>query len=274
MLAPDRLAELDAFLVELNRAAAAVTLPLFRADHGLEDKNADGGGYTPGFDPVTRADKGAEQAIRALIAARYPNHGVIGEEYGQDRPDADFVWVLDPIDGTRSFIAGLPLWCTLIGMRFQGTPTLGSISQPFLDELYIGHPGASRLVSRGAVRPLKVRACARLAHAVIGTTDPDACFKADEMPAWRALRGQARVIRPGLDSYSYAMLAAGTMDLVVESGLKSWDIEAAIPVIQGAGGAATDWRGAAIGDSGGQVILSGDPACLEETLAVLSPSAA
>src|SRR5258706_8649697 len=124
--------ELDAFLVELNRAAAGAILPLFRADHGLIDKggspNADGSG---GFDPVTEADKGAERAIRALITERYPDHGVIGEEYGEDRPDADWVWVLDPVDGTRAFIAGLPLWTTLIGLRHQGTPVLGSIGQSF-----------------------------------------------------------------------------------------------------------------------------------------------
>src|SRR5215831_9359434 len=115
--AADQLAELDAFLVELNRAAARAILPLFRADHGLADK----GGHR-GFDPVTDADRGAERAIRALISERYPDHGVIGEEYGEDRPDAEFVWVLDPVDGTRAFICGLPLWCVLIGLRYRGTP--------------------------------------------------------------------------------------------------------------------------------------------------------
>src|SRR5690242_11227901 len=129
----ERLAELDAFLIELNRAAAEVILPLFRAEHGMVDK-----GGPRGFDPVTEADKGAERAIRALIAKRYPDHGVIGEEYGEDRPDAEFVWVLDPVDGTRAFIAGLPLWMTLIGLRHQGRPVLGSIGQSFLGEIYIG----------------------------------------------------------------------------------------------------------------------------------------
>src|SRR5471032_986007 len=152
MLAPDRLEALDAFLVELNRASAQVILPLFRADHGLEDKGGPGA-----FDPVTAADKGAEAAIRALIGERHPSHGVIGEEYGEDRPDAEFVWVLDPIDGTRAFIAGLPVWTTLIGLRFQGEPVLGSIGQPYLGELYIGHAGGSRLMSRGATRLLSAR---------------------------------------------------------------------------------------------------------------------
>src|ERR1019366_6982969 len=124
------------------------------------------------FDPVTAADKNAEQAIRALIAERFPDHGVIGEEFGEDRSDAEFVWVLDPIDGTRAFIAGLPVWTTLIGLRFQGEPVLGSIGQPYMGELFIGHAGGSRLMVRGANRLLKVRPCPRLTDAVIATTDP------------------------------------------------------------------------------------------------------
>jgi fructose-1,6-bisphosphatase/inositol monophosphatase family enzyme len=133
---PARLAELEAFLLELNGAAAAVTLPLFRAEHGLENKAAGKGA----FDPVTAADRGAEQQIRKMIAERYPDHGVIGEEYGEDRPDAEFVWVLDPVDGTRCFVSGLPLWATLIGLRYQGEPLLGLIGQPYLDETYLGTP--------------------------------------------------------------------------------------------------------------------------------------
>src|SRR5437764_1182722 len=125
-----RLAELDAFLVELNRASAAVILPLFRGDHGLEDKGPKG--PAGGYDPVTRADREAETEIRRMIAARYPDHGVIGEEHGSERPDAEFVWVLDPVDGTRAFVAGLPLWTTLIGLRFEGRPVLGSIGQPYV----------------------------------------------------------------------------------------------------------------------------------------------
>lgn len=267
-LAPDRLAELDAFLLELNRAAAGAILPLFRADHGLVDK-----GGARGFDPVTEADKGAERAIRALIAERYPDHGVIGEEYGEDRPDAPFVWVLDPVDGTRAFIAGLPLWCTLIGLRCEGRPVLGSIGQPYLDEVYIGHAGASRLVARGTERPLRVRPCPKLTDALIATTDPEACFTGAELGAWTQVRAAARLARLGCDAYAYAMVAAGTMDLVVEAGLKAWDIEAAIPVIEGAGGLVTDWRGRPVGDQGGQVAIAGDRACLEEALVALRRSA-
>jgi histidinol phosphatase-like enzyme (inositol monophosphatase family) len=264
----DRLAELDAFLVELNRAAAGAILPLFRADHGLVDK-----GGAKGFDPVTEADKGAERAIRQLIAERYPEHGVIGEEYGEDRPDAEWVWVLDPVDGTRAFIAGLPLWCTLIGLRHEGRPVLGSIGQSYLGELYIGHAGGSRLISGGISRPLKVRPCPRLTDAIIATTDPEMCFTGAELGAWTQVRAAARLARLGCDAYAYAMVAAGTMDMVIEAGLQSWDIEAAIPVIEGAGGLVTDWRGQPVGDHGGQVAIAGDRACLEEALVALRRSA-
>ena len=267
-LPPERLEELDRFLIELNRASAGVILPLFRADHGLTDK-----GGARGFDPVTDADQGAERAIRALISVRYPEHGVIGEEYGEDRPDAEFVWVLDPVDGTRAFIAGLPLWCTLIGLRFRGKPVLGSIGQPFLGELYIGHAGASRLMTRGESRPLKVRPCPRLAQALIATTDP-AIFQGPEREAWRAVRTAARLARLGCDAYAYAMVAAGTIDLVLEAGLKAWDIDAAIPVVAGAGGLTTDWLGQPVGDHGGQVAIAGDRACLDEALAALKAAAA
>jgi histidinol phosphatase-like enzyme (inositol monophosphatase family) len=265
---PAYLDELDPFLLELNRAAADAILPLFRGDHGLTNKLAG-----RGFDPVTQADKGAEAAIRSLLAERYPDHGVIGEEYGSDRPDAEWVWVLDPVDGTRAFISGLPLWCVLIGLRHQGRPVLGSIGQPFLDEVYIGHAGGSRLVARGATRPLKVRACPSLAEAVIATTDPEACFRGAEREAWADVRRAVRLARLGCDAYAYAMVAAGTMDLVLEAGLQAWDIDAAIPVIEGAGGLVTDWTGAPVGSDGGQIAIAGDRACLEEALIALRPAA-
>jgi histidinol phosphatase-like enzyme (inositol monophosphatase family) len=266
-LHPSLLAELDAFLLDLNRAAADAILPLFRGAHGLQNK------FEVGFDPVTEADKSAERAIRALISARYPAHGVIGEEYGEDRPDAEFVWVLDPVDGTRAFIAGLPLWTTLIGLRFQGAPVLGSIGQSYLGEIYIGHAGGSRLVTPSGDRPLRVRPCARLTEAIIATTDPEGCFNGAELGAWTQVRAAARLARLGCDAYAYAMVAAGTMDLVVEAGLKAWDIDAAIPVIAGAGGLTTDWRGRPVGPNGGQVAIAGDRACLDEALVALRRSA-
>jgi len=275
-LSANQFKTLDAFIIDLNRASAGVILPLFRADHGLEDKGA--GKNLPreshaAFDPVTEADRGAEAAIRALISERFPEHGVIGEEYGEDRPDAEFVWVLDPIDGTRAFIAGLPMWTTLIGLRHQGRPVLGSIGQPYMDEIFIGHAGGSRLISRGQSTPIKVRACADLTDAVISTTDPDACFDGAERAAWLQVRAAAKLARLGCDAYAYAMVAMGKMDMVIEAGLKSWDIEAAIPVIEGAGGMVTDWRGEPIGQHGGQMVISGDRRPLDEALVSLRRSA-
>jgi histidinol phosphatase-like enzyme (inositol monophosphatase family) len=269
ILAPERLAELDAFLVDLNRASAAAILPLFRADHGLVDKGRPGW-----FDPVTEADRGAEAAIRKLISERYPEHGVIGEEHGSDRPDAEFVWVIDPVDGTRAFIAGLPVWTTLIALRHQGKPVLGSIGQPYIGELFIGsQAGGSRLMARGGERALKVRPCAVLTDAIIATTDPEGCFDGAELGAWTQVRAAARLARLGCDAYAYCMVAAGTLDLVVEAGLKNWDIDCAVPLIEGAGGMVTDWRGQPLGPNGGQVAIAGDRRVLDEALVALKRSA-
>jgi histidinol phosphatase-like enzyme (inositol monophosphatase family) len=266
VLSHDRIEALESLLLELNTVSAAAILPLFRADHGLEDK---GEGL---FDPVTEADKGGEAAIRKLVAERFPDHGFIGEEFGEERPGAEFVWVIDPIDGTRAFIAGLPVWTTLIGLRFQGAPVLGSIGQPYLGEVFLGSPLGARLRTRAGERSLRVRRCPSLAQAIAATTDP-ALFIDAERGAWRQVRDAARLVRYGCDAYAYAMVALGTLDLVIEPGLKPWDIEAAIPVLQGAGGVITDWRGDALGPAAGQAVMAGDRACLEEALSALRPVA-
>jgi histidinol phosphatase-like enzyme (inositol monophosphatase family) len=262
-LTPDRLRKLDAFILELSAEAAAITLPLFRADVPVDDK----GGAA--FDPVTEADRGAEAAIRRLITARYPDHGVIGEEYGEDRPDAEHVWVIDPVDGTRAFVAGLPLWTTLIALRFQGSPVLGVIGQPYLREFYVGSPAlGSRLVTPDGERKLDVRVCEGLSEAVVATTDPD-IFETGERDAYARLRSSSRLVRLGADAYAFAMLALGTVDLVVESGLKAWDVDAAVPVIEGAGGLVTDWTGRRLGREGGRVAAAGDPRVLRDALPIL-----
>jgi histidinol phosphatase-like enzyme (inositol monophosphatase family) len=177
------------------------------------------------------------------------------------------------VDGTRAFISGLPLWCVLIGLRHNGKPVLGSIGQPYLDEIYMGHAGGSTLLVRGERRALKVRACPKLTDAIIATTDPEGCFTGAELGAWTQVRAAARLARLGCDSYAFAMVAAGTMDIVIEAGLKAWDIEAAIPVIEGAGGVVTDWRGQTVGPFGGQIAIAGDRACLDEALVALRRSA-
>ena len=243
--------EFESFAVELAGLAAEAALPWFRNDVETEDK---GGGR--GFDPVTRADRDAEAAIRRRIAERYPDHGVIGEEYGEDRPDAEHVWVLDPVDGTRAFIAGLPLWTTLIALRAEGRPSVGVIAQPYLDEVFLGGPSGAVLISRGETRPIRTRACESLNQAIIATTDPD-IFTGSELGAWTQVRAAARLARLGCDAYAYAMVAAGRMDLVAETGLKVWDWSALVPVVEAAGGEVTDWRGGQPSGNG-QIIAVGD----------------
>jgi histidinol phosphatase-like enzyme (inositol monophosphatase family) len=258
--------EFEAFAVELAREAAGVTLPFFRGDYAEENKAGAGA-----FDPVTQADKDAEAAIRRLIAARYPDHGVIGEEYGEDRPDAEHVWILDPIDGTRAFISGLPLWTTLIGLRVAGTPSVGAISQPYIGELFLGGPSGAVLMSRGRTVPIRTRACERLTDAVISTTDPE-IFTGSELGAWTQVRAAARLARYGCDAYAYAMVAAGRMDLVAEAGLKLWDWTALIPVIEAAGGEVTNWRGEPV-DGTGQILAVGDVRIREQALVTLKRAA-
>ena len=268
---PPAMTELEAFTVDLAREAARVSLPFFRSVFAQEDKGAGGA-----FDPVTEADRAAEAAIRRRIAARYPDHGVIGEEYGEDRPDAEHVWVLDPIDGTRAFIAGLPVWTCLIALRHAGRPRIGAIAQPYLDEIFLGGPSGARLLKGGTETPLRTRPCAGLDQALIATTDPD-LFTPTERAAWTRLRAAARLARLGCDAYAYAMVAAGTIDLVAESDLKVWDWSALVPVVEAAGGQVTDWHGNAPNVSG-QVLAVGDaslqePALSELRRAALAPTA-
>lgn len=258
--------EYEAFAVELAREAAQVTLPFFRGEYEQDDK-----GGAAGFDPVTEADRAAEVAIRRRISERYPDHGVIGEEYGEDRPGAEHVWVLDPIDGTRAFIAGLPLWTSLIGLRLAQRPSVGVIAQPYLDEIFLGGPSGARLIRSAGETPLKTRAIESLNQAVIATTDPD-IFTGAELGAWTQVRAAAKLARLGCDAYAYAMLAAGRIDLVAETSLKPWDWSALVPVIEAAGGEVTNWRGEAPDDTG-QILAVGDAGIREQALVTLRRAA-
>jgi histidinol phosphatase-like enzyme (inositol monophosphatase family) len=269
---PPDYAALETFALELAAAAASVAVPLFRQRDLSEINKGNASRADVHFDPVTEADKGAERAIRALINQHYPDHGIIGEEYGAENPDADFVWVLDPVDGTRAFISGLPLWTTLIGLRYRGRPVLGLIAQPVLREIYLGSPLGSRLITPQGCTPLSVRNCPILADAVIGTTDPH-LYAGDEVAAYAALRTATKLVRYGCDAYAFAMVAAGTMDIALETGLKPWDIEAIIPVIENAGGVVANWRGAPVGPEAGQVIAAGSQTLLDQALTHLKPAA-
>lgn len=260
---------LEAFALELAAAAVDAALPLFRSGLAEDNKLA----HLSLFDPVTEADKGAERAIRHLINRHFPDHGIIGEEYGNENEDAEFVWVLDPVDGTRAFISGLPLWTTLIGLRHNGYPVLGLIAQPVLQEVFLGSPLGSKRITPIGQTPLQVRPCTGLANAVIGTTDPYLYGEGAEMAAYTSLRYATKLQRYGCDAYAFAMVAQGTMDIALETGLKPWDIEAIIPVIENAGGMVTNWRGDRVGPEAGQVIAASSRALIDEALAHLSPAA-
>ena len=254
--------EHEAFAIELAHAAARVTLPFFRGDYTQEDKGVGGA-----FDPVTEADKAAEAAIRRLIGERYPDHGVIGEEYGEDRPDAEHVWVLDPIDGTKAFITGKPSFGTLIALAHRGTPILGIIDQAILGERWIGGAGHPTTLNG---QPARVRECDALSKAYAYTTGPE-FFDADTLPAWNRIAARVKQPRYGCDCYAYALLTSGFVDLVVEAGLKPYDYAALVPVIENAGGIITDWNGAKVTiHSDGRICAAGDARLHAQALEVLA----
>ncbi len=238
--------ELRDFADELANAARAAILPHFRAAHAIEDKGAKSG---RGYDPVTEADKAAEAAIRTLIAKHYPTHGVLGEEFDALESRDGYTWVLDPIDGTRAFISGLPLWGVLIGLYKNGAPVLGVIDQPYIGERFRGwlsdNERGADLVTRDGVRPLRVSGCTGLSEAKLATTDAR-LFQDGESNAFAAVRDRARLTRYGCDCYAYAMVALGTLDCVIESGLAPWDVGALAPVLAGAGGGISNWSGAPV----------------------------
>lgn len=248
-------------------AARAVIMPHFRALSDIENKQSDGT-----FDPVTEADKAAERAMRAVLSTLRPKDAILGEEYGRQDGTSGWTWVLDPIDGTRAFVAGLPVWTTLIGLVDQpGDAIIGIIDQPVLDERYVGSPDGAYLRSAGSDTPLRVSECGDLREAVISTTDPF-ILTPPEQGAWTHLRQTARIVRYGLDAYAYARLAAGTIDLVAEAGLAPYDAAALIPVVRGAGGLACDWRGAPA-KPGGQLVCSASQGILDQALISLRRSA-
>ena len=250
-----------AFADALADAARAAILPHFRSGGACDNKSADG------FDPVTAADRASEAAMRALIGAEFPEHGVLGEEFERKASRSGYEWVLDPIDGTRAFIAGLPTWGVLIALAYEGEPIVGVMDQPYLDERYRGWNDGADAIIRGARRTLVTRRCASLPEAILSTTSPD-LFHGAEAEAFALARGAAKLTRYGYDCYAYAMIAAGHMDCVIESGLKSFDIQALIPVLTGAGGGVCNWRGASAAQ-GGQVLAFGDARVRAAALALL-----
>ncbi len=252
-----------AFVDELASLSGDAILPFFRTSLGIENKDRKGG-----FDPVTAADRTAEAAMRSLIHRTFPEHGIVGEEFGSDRADADYVWVLDPIDGTKSFICGMPAWGTLIGLTRGGRPAFGMMHQPFTRERFTGDGETAHYRGPAGERALHTRACASLAEAVLFTTSP-LLMKPDDRAAFGRVEESVRLSRYGGDCYAYCMLAAGHVDLVIETELKPHDVAALIPIITGAGGMVTTWEGGAP-QAGGRLIAAGDPRVHEAARALLA----
>jgi myo-inositol-1(or 4)-monophosphatase len=244
--------------------SGAAILPYFRRRLTVRNKAG-----ASGYDPVTTADRAAERVIRKAITEKFPDHGLVGEEFGAIAGKGRYQWLIDPIDGTRAFITGSPLWGTLIGLLEEGKPALGLVNQPFTGERFWSDGGKARARGPdGAVRGIRTRACARLADGILTTTHPDMFASREDARRFAALKDRARMTRFGGDCYGYCLLAAGFIDLIVESGLKPYDVAPLIPVIEGAGGVITTWEGEPAA-GGGRIVAAGDARVHREALAIL-----
>jgi myo-inositol-1(or 4)-monophosphatase len=254
--------DFTAFVDKLASAAGDAILPFFRTSLSVENKSR--GEH---FDPVTAADRAAEQTMRSLIRANFPEHGIVGEEFGNERTDAEYVWVLDPIDGTKSFISGMPAWGTLIALMRDGEPVYGLMHQPFTREHFSGDGGAAHYRGPAGARALHARRCGSLGEATLMTTSPLLMDQA-ERDTFGRVEQAVRLSRYGGDCYAYCMVAAGHVDLVIEAGLKPYDVIPLIPIIAGAGGVITTWDGGNA-KAGGRVIAAGDKRVHEAAMAML-----
>ncbi len=257
----------DAYLAFAHRLAdlsATAVMRYFRNIHRVEDKS--GGGN---YDPVTNADREAEQVIRAEVAQNWPDHDVRGEEFGSDASGAEYCWLVDPIDGTRPFIMGLPVWGTLIALTKGSVPVLGLMNQPFTGERYWSGAGGAWYRGPEGEKQISTRACPQLGDAILSSTSPDLFATAGDEQRFDVLSEKVRMRWFGGDCYAYCLLAAGHIDLVVESGLSVHDIAPLIPIIERAGGCITSWDGGKASD-GGHAVACGDPALHEAVLKVLT----
>lgn len=259
---------------DLADIAGKAILPYFRKAMQVTNKEAGG------FDPVTSADKAAERAMRKELARRHPDHAILGEEYAALETDGPLKWVLDPIDGTKAFIMGYPLWGVLIGLMDGAETIVGMMDQPFTRERFYatapratpkGQPKGAFWTGPGSDKPkkLRTRACGKLSDAILACTTPDMFKTPDERENFAALSKQVRMTRFGGDCYAYCLVAAGHVDLVVEASLKAVDIVALIPIIEQAGGVVTDWKGGPA-TNGGRIIAAGDPKLHAAALKILS----
>ena len=238
------------FVDALATTSGDTILPFFRTALAVENKLA------RGFDPVTVADRAAEDAMRTMIRRDFPEHGILGEEFGSEHTEAEYVWVLDPIDGTKSFISGMVAWGTLIGLMRFGEPVYGMMHQPFTRERFSGDSGAAHYRGPAGDRDLHVRACETLSDALLFTTSP-LLMNAADRASFKKVEDKVKLSRYGGDCYAYCMLAAGQIDLVIEAELKPHDVVALIPIILGAGGIITTWENGPP-QAGGRIVAAGD----------------
>ena len=261
---PAKTSDLLEFAHGMALAAGKAILPHFRAALDVEDK-----GGARGYDPVTVADRAAEEVIRAEITRVHPDHGIRGEEHGWQKGASNYTWVIDPIDGTRSFILGQMHWATLIALHDGERVVAGVAHQAYVGESFVATAGGKAEWRRGGLRrTLKTRRCRSVANAIVASTDPKMFKTPEEVAAFRRVADGARFTRWGGDCYAYCLLAMGLIDIVIEASLHAYDIQALIPIVESAGGVITSWTGAAC-DEGGSVVACGDPALHPKALALL-----
>ena len=262
--AASQTADLIAFAGRLADISATAILPHFRRNTAVDHKPGTGK-----FDPVTIADREAERVMRALIEAERPDHGIVGEEFTDKPASSPHTWVLDPIDGTRAFIMGMPLWGTLIGTLEDGVPVAGIMNQPFTGERFAGTAEQAVCRRDGEETILKTSATSSLGDALLASTSPEMFSRGREMEAFERVSGACRMTRYGGDCYAYCMLAAGQLDLVIETGLNAYDIVALIPIVQGAGGVVTTWDGGSAA-GGGRIVAAANAELHQYALDCLS----
>ena len=237
---------LTSFALSLAELSGQAILPHFRSTLKVDNKQA------AHWDPVTEGDRAAERVIRQAIEKAYPTHGIIGEEYGEKKGSSAYTWILDPIDGTRAFVIGMPTWTTLIALYKDGKPFIGLMNQPFVGEVFYGSPEGAFFQRGGEKRSLKVAAPKPLAQALVGTTSPHLYQPGDNI---ENLRKKTRLLRYGGDAYFFALVAAGHMDIALDAGVQIYDIAALIPIVTAAGGIVGCWDDGDI-NKGGNVMMA------------------
>ena len=250
------------FAEMLAVAAAGEIIPHFRTRPGMDNK------LDSGFDPVTAADRAGERAMRALIESTFPDHGIVGEEYGDRPARSPFTWILDPVDGTRSFVCGMTSWATLVGLAYEGRPMVGVMHQPYVGEIFSGSPAGSFLKHAGRIARLSTSPTASLASSIATTTAPRLYRSERQKNFLEAVNQAVRFMRYDGDSYFFCMLAAGQIDLALDAGLQPYDIAPLLPIIEGAGGVVATWDGDCAA-GGGDILAAANPELFDQAKALL-----